>query len=133
MTALLMAADEAAALERLHEESRADWSLLATPVRVLVPSRSLRDHLAARLVRRTGGDTRRPACGPEGEARGAVLRDERERGVEQGVPEAPVMVARARRRLATGGHRVLRYSMTARRSSSERASPKVCPPLPWLQ
>jgi RecB family exonuclease len=43
------------ALERLHEEARVDWSLLATPVRVLVPSRSLRDHLAARLVRRTGG------------------------------------------------------------------------------
>jgi RecB family exonuclease len=36
-------------------EARADWSLLARPVRVVVPSRSLRDHLAARLVRAEGG------------------------------------------------------------------------------
>ncbi len=42
-------------LERLHERARADWSLLASPVRVVVPSRSLRDHLAAQLVRRLGG------------------------------------------------------------------------------
>ena len=40
-----------AELKLLHAEARADWSLLATPVRVVVPSRSLRDHLAAQLVR----------------------------------------------------------------------------------
>jgi hypothetical protein len=44
-----------AELRRLHEAARADWSLLARPVRVLVPSRSLRDHLAAELVRAFGG------------------------------------------------------------------------------
>jgi RecB family exonuclease len=44
-----------AELRRLHEAARADWSLLAQPVRVVVPSRSLRDHLAARLVRELGG------------------------------------------------------------------------------
>jgi len=42
-------------LRRLHEASRADVSLLAAPVRVVVPSRSLRDHLAAALVRALGG------------------------------------------------------------------------------
>jgi RecB family exonuclease len=42
-------------LRRLHEAARADWALLAEPVRVVVPSRSLRDHLAARLVRALGG------------------------------------------------------------------------------
>jgi hypothetical protein len=42
-------------LRRLHEAARADWRLLAQPARVLVPSRSLRDHLAARLVRELGG------------------------------------------------------------------------------
>ena len=42
-------------LRRLHDAARADWSLLAQPVRVVVPSRSLRDHLAARLVRELGG------------------------------------------------------------------------------
>jgi RecB family exonuclease len=42
-------------LRALAEAARADWSLLASPVRVLVPSRSLRDHLAARLVRALGG------------------------------------------------------------------------------
>ena len=42
-------------LRRLHEAARAEWSLLATPVRVVVPSRSLRDHLGARLVAALGG------------------------------------------------------------------------------
>ncbi len=44
-----------AELRRLHEAARADWSRLATPVRVVVPSRSLRDHLAAQLVSALGG------------------------------------------------------------------------------
>jgi len=39
----------------LHAAARADLTLLAAPVRVVVPSRSLRDHLAARLVRALGG------------------------------------------------------------------------------
>jgi RecB family exonuclease len=43
------------ALCELHEAARADPSLLAAPVRVVVPSRSLRDHVAARLVRALGG------------------------------------------------------------------------------
>jgi RecB family exonuclease len=42
-------------LRRLHDAARADWALLGQPVRVVVPSRSLRDHLAARLVRELGG------------------------------------------------------------------------------
>ena len=42
-------------LQRLQEAARADWSLLALPVRVVVPSRSLRDHLAAQLVRGLSG------------------------------------------------------------------------------
>jgi RecB family exonuclease len=44
-----------AELEGLHAAARADWALLAAPVRVVVPSRSLRDHLAGQLVRRLGG------------------------------------------------------------------------------
>ena len=40
-------------LRRLAE-ARADPSLLAKPLRVVVPSRSLREHLAARLVERAG-------------------------------------------------------------------------------
>ena len=42
-------------LAALHAAARADFTLLAAPVRVVVPSRSLRDHLAARLVRALGG------------------------------------------------------------------------------
>lgn len=42
-------------LRALSDAARADWSLLARPVRVVVPSRSLRDHLAARLVAELGG------------------------------------------------------------------------------
>ncbi|MGH7287090.1 MAG: hypothetical protein ACREI8_03630, partial [Myxococcota bacterium] len=42
-------------LRALHDAARADWSLLGAPVRVVVPSRSLRDHLAARLVRELDG------------------------------------------------------------------------------
>jgi hypothetical protein len=42
-------------LRALSDAARADWSLLAQPVRVVVPSRSLRDHLAARLVAELGG------------------------------------------------------------------------------
>ena len=40
------------ALELQHAESRADPALLARPVRVLVPSRSLRLHLTTRIVQR---------------------------------------------------------------------------------
>ncbi len=39
---------------RLCDEAERDWSLLAQPVRVVVPSRSLREHLAGALVRRRG-------------------------------------------------------------------------------
>ncbi len=39
-----------AELERRAAEARADLTLLAKPVRVVVPSRSLRDHLCTRLV-----------------------------------------------------------------------------------
>jgi hypothetical protein len=42
-------------LRRLHDAARADPALLAQPVRVVVPSRSLREHLAATLVRALGG------------------------------------------------------------------------------
>ncbi len=50
-----MAAEEAllARLEDLAAVARRDPRLLALPVRVVVPSRSLRRHLAARLVRRS--------------------------------------------------------------------------------
>ncbi len=41
-------------LGRLHDQAHADLSLLAQPVRVVVPSRSLRDHLVAQLLRRRG-------------------------------------------------------------------------------
>lgn len=44
-----------AELRRLHAEARADLRLLAQSVRVVVPSRSLRDHLAAQLVAELGG------------------------------------------------------------------------------
>lgn len=42
------------ALKRLHQEVRAEPTLLRQPVRVVVPSRSLRMHLAAQLVREQG-------------------------------------------------------------------------------
>jgi hypothetical protein len=48
-----------AEVERLVEASRARPEELARPVRVVVPSRSLADHVAAALVRRTG----RPVAG----------------------------------------------------------------------
>ena len=44
-----------AELRRLHDAACADLARLARPVRVVVPSRSLRDHLAARLVSELGG------------------------------------------------------------------------------
>ncbi len=43
-----------ARLSELAEEARHDPALLAQPVRVVVPSISLRDHLAAAIVRLTG-------------------------------------------------------------------------------
>jgi len=43
-----------AALRRLHQEARREPALLARPVRVVVPSRSLRMHLASLLVREHG-------------------------------------------------------------------------------
>jgi hypothetical protein len=51
------AAEEAliAALRPMLEAARASPRLLARPVRIVVPSRSLREHLAARLVRSFGG------------------------------------------------------------------------------
>jgi hypothetical protein len=48
-----------ATLERLAEASRARPEVLARPVRVVVPSRSLADHVSAALVRRVG----RPVAG----------------------------------------------------------------------
>lgn len=42
-------------VERHVEAARRDPSLLAKPLRVVVPSRPLRDHLAKRLVERCGG------------------------------------------------------------------------------
>ncbi|HEX2223449.1 MAG TPA: hypothetical protein VHN15_04500, partial [Thermoanaerobaculia bacterium] len=41
-------------LERLLAAARADPFLLAKPIRIVVPSRSLRAHLAAEIVRRRG-------------------------------------------------------------------------------
>jgi hypothetical protein len=43
-----------AEVERLADEARADPALLARPVWVVVPSRSLRDHVAERVVARAG-------------------------------------------------------------------------------
>jgi superfamily I DNA/RNA helicase len=42
-------------LSRLQAEARADLTLLAKPVRVIVSSRPLREHLAARIARRLDG------------------------------------------------------------------------------
>jgi len=50
-------ATEAALLAEIGEfasEVRSDPALLAKPLRVVVPSRSLREHVAARLVRTHG-------------------------------------------------------------------------------
>ena len=41
-------------LEPLVQAARSDWRLLAKPVRIVVPSRSLRDHVSATLVGRFG-------------------------------------------------------------------------------
>jgi superfamily I DNA/RNA helicase len=48
---------EALLLERvlaLHAEARSDWGKLSLPLRVVVPSRSLADHVGERLVARAG-------------------------------------------------------------------------------
>jgi RecB family exonuclease len=80
-------------LRALAEAARADWSLLAKPVRVLVPSRSLRDHLAARLVRELGGG----AAGIAIQTLRALAHELLERageGVRGGQTLVPVLVRR---------------------------------------
>ncbi len=82
-----------AELRRLHEAARADWSLLAAPVRVVVPSRSLRDHLAAQLVRVLGGG----AAGVQIQTLRALAFDLLERagqGARGGQSLVPVLVRR---------------------------------------
>ncbi len=71
-----------ATVEPLVEAGRADWRLLARPVRIVVPSRSLRGHVCAAVVRHFGA----AVAGVEVQTLGALAREVLGRAGEPATP-----------------------------------------------